>query len=80
MKTVNGLNRTLTFDYDGLLWGERQVRSVANMTCADARDFLQLANKIGLRPKVTPFPLDRANGALESVKVDAIDGAAAIIP
>ena len=49
------------FDYDSLLWGERQLRSVANMTRADARDFLALAAQIGLKPKVTVFPLGQAN-------------------
>jgi propanol-preferring alcohol dehydrogenase len=68
------------FDYDRLLWGERQLRSVANMTRSDARDFLQVANEIGLRPRVTAFSLDHANEALAAVKADAIDGAAAIIP
>src|SRR5437588_4579981 len=68
------------FDYDRLLWGERQIRSVTNMTRADAADFLQLAAQIGLRPKVTVFPLDRANEALLAVKNDSIDGAAVIVP
>jgi propanol-preferring alcohol dehydrogenase len=68
------------FDYDSLLWGERQIRSVANMTRADARDFLQLAAEIHLRPKVTTFPLEHANEALEAVKRDAIDGAAVLVP
>jgi alcohol dehydrogenase, propanol-preferring len=68
------------FDYDSLLWGERQIRSVANMTRADARDFLKLAAEIGLRPKVTSFSLDQANEALLAVKQDAIDGAAVILP
>ncbi|MGO9302721.1 MAG: zinc-dependent alcohol dehydrogenase family protein [Candidatus Korobacteraceae bacterium] len=68
------------FDYDSLLWGERQIRSVANMTRADARDFLKLAAEIDLRPKVTSFSLDQANEALLAVKQDAIDGAAAILP
>ena len=53
------LDRMPQFDYDRLLWGERQLRSVANMTRADARDFLELAGRIGIRPKVTAFPLDR---------------------
>jgi len=74
------LDRIPEFDYDRLLWGERQIRSVANMTRADARDFLELAAGIGLRPKVTAFPLDRANEALEAVKRDAVDGAAVILP
>jgi propanol-preferring alcohol dehydrogenase len=72
------LDRIPEFDYDRLLWGERQLRSVANMTRADARDFLQIAAEINLRPKVTVFPLDQANEALLAVKNDAIDGAAVI--
>jgi propanol-preferring alcohol dehydrogenase len=74
------LDRVPQFDYDTLLWGERQIRSVANMTRADARDFLGLAAQIGLRPKVTVFPLDQANEALMAVKRDAVDGAAVIVP
>jgi propanol-preferring alcohol dehydrogenase len=74
------LDRMPEFDYDRLLWGERQIRSVANMTRTDARDFLETAAKIDLRPKVTSFPLDRANEALLAVKNDAIDGAAVILP
>ncbi len=72
------LDRIPEFDYDRLLWGERQIRSVANMTRADARDFLQIAEKIGLRPKVTTFPLENANEALQALKSDSIDGAAVI--
>jgi propanol-preferring alcohol dehydrogenase len=74
------LDRIPQFDYDRLLWGERQLRSVANMTRADARDFLALAAQIALKPKVTVFPLDQANEALLAVKNDAIDGAAVIVP
>ncbi len=74
------LDRIPQFDYDKLLWGERQLRSVANMTRADARDFLALAAQIGLRPKVTVFSLDQANEALLAVKNDAVDGAAVVLP
>ena len=74
------LDRIPQFDYDSLLWGERQIRSIANMTRADARDFLKVAAEIGLRPKVTAFPLEQANEALLAVKTDSIDGAAAIVP
>jgi propanol-preferring alcohol dehydrogenase len=74
------LDRMPQFDYDHLLWGERQIRSVTNMTRADARDFLQIAAQIDLRPKVTSFSLDQANEALLAVKRDAIDGAAVILP
>jgi alcohol dehydrogenase, propanol-preferring len=74
------LDRIPEFDYDRLLWGERQIRSVANMTRADARDFLQLASEINLRPKVSRFTLDQANEALHAVKRDSVDGAAVILP
>ena len=73
------LDRVPQFDYDRLLWGERQLRSVTNMTRADARDFLEIAANVGMRPKVTAFPLDQANEALLAVKRDAIDGAAVIV-
>ena len=74
------LDRIPQFDYDTLLWGERQMRSVANMTRADARDFLEVANQIGLKPKVTVFPLEQVNQALQAVKSDSVDGAAVIRP
>ena len=73
------LDRIPEFDYDRLLWGERQIRSVTNMTRLDARDFLQIAGEINLRPKVTAFSLDQANEALAAVKNDSINGAAVII-
>jgi propanol-preferring alcohol dehydrogenase len=74
------LDRIPEFDYDRLLWGERQIRSVTNMTRADARDFLQVAAEINLHPKVTVFSLDQANEALLAVKNDSIDGAAVVVP
>ena len=74
------LDRVPKFDYDRLLWGERQIRSVANMTRSDDRDFLRIAADIRLQPKVTVFSLDQANQALAAVKHDAIDGAAVIVP
>jgi len=73
------LDRVPEFDYDRFLWGERQIRSVANMTRADACDFLKLAADIRLQSKVTVFSLDQANDALAAVKNDAIDGAAVIL-
>jgi propanol-preferring alcohol dehydrogenase len=74
------LDRIPEFDHDRLLWGERQIRSVANMTRSDARDFLALATEIQLHPKVTTFTLDQANEALAAIRSDSIDGAAVIIP
>jgi len=72
------LDRIPQFDYDSLLWGERQIRSVANMTRTDARDFLEIAAKIRLKPLITVFPLEQVNEALLAVKNDRIDGAAVI--
>jgi propanol-preferring alcohol dehydrogenase len=74
------LDRIPEFDYDALLWGERQIRSVTNMTRADARDFLRTAAEIHLAPEVTVFPLHKANEALVALKNDAIKGAAVIVP
>ncbi len=74
------LDRIPEFDYDRLLWGERQIRSVANMTRQDARDFLELAAEIKLKPRVTVFPLGQVNEALTAVKNDSIDGSAVILP
>ena len=74
------LDRIPEFDYDRLLWGERQIRSVTNMTRQDARDFLRLAAEIRLRPRVTVFPLAQVNDALLAVKQDAVDGATVIVP
>jgi propanol-preferring alcohol dehydrogenase len=68
------------FDYDQLLWGERQIRSVANMTRQDARDFLTVAHDLNIRPQVTVFPLDEANNALLAVKEETGHGSAVIVP
>jgi propanol-preferring alcohol dehydrogenase len=74
------LDRIPEFDYDQLLWGERQLRSVTNMTRSDAHDFLRIASDLNFQPKVTAFSLDQANEALLAVKRDAVDGAAVIVP
>jgi alcohol dehydrogenase, propanol-preferring len=73
------LDRMPQFDYDTLLWGERQIRSVANMTRDDARDFLRIAAEIGLRPKVSQFSLENVSEALAAVKNDAVNGAAVVV-
>jgi propanol-preferring alcohol dehydrogenase len=74
------LDRMPQFDYDKLLWGERVIRSVANMTRADARDFLIIARDIGIHPQVTVFPLAQANEALQAIKHETVNGAAVIVP
>jgi propanol-preferring alcohol dehydrogenase len=65
------------FDY-ALLWGERTVRSVANLTRADGEEFLPLAARAQLRTHVRVFPLHRANEALAAVRAGALDGAAVL--
>ena len=74
------LDQVPAFDYDRLLWGERQLRSVANMTRQDARDFLALARDLNFRPAVQTFPLSEANRALEAVKRETGMGSAVIVP
>ena len=74
------LNQMPAFDYDKLLWGERQIRSVANMTRVDARDFLALAHKLNIQPRVSIFSLDQANQALMAVKDETENGSAVIVP
>jgi len=74
------LDRMPAFDYDKLLWGERQIRSVANMTRADARDFLTLARDLKIQPRVSVFPLQEANRALLAVKEESESGSTVIVP
>jgi alcohol dehydrogenase, propanol-preferring len=65
------------FPYD-LLWEERQVISVANLTRADAREFLTIAPMSGLKTEVVPYPLERANDALTDLRVGRLQGAAVL--
>jgi propanol-preferring alcohol dehydrogenase len=74
------LDRMPEFDYDSLLWGERQLRSVANMTREDGREFVKLAREIGIKPRTTVFPLAEVNRALDAVWRETIDGAAVVVP
>ncbi len=73
------LDQMPAFDYDKLLWGERQLRSVANMTRQDARDFLALALALNIEQTITEFPLAEANRALAAVKHETADGSAVIV-
>jgi propanol-preferring alcohol dehydrogenase len=74
------LDEMPSFDYDRLLWGERQIRSVANMTRDDARDFLEIARQLRFRPVVTVFSLDDAHKALKAVKNEDESGSIVIVP
>jgi len=62
------------------LWGERVVRSVANLTRRDGREFLQLAARLRIRTETTSYPLGEANRALEDLRGRRIEGAAVIVP
>jgi propanol-preferring alcohol dehydrogenase len=73
------LDQIPAFDYDSLLWGERQMRSVANVTRQDARDFLALVPHLDFRPEVTTFALEDANRALLAMKHETATGAAVIV-
>src|SRR4051795_13635114 len=61
------------FSYE-LLWGERVVRSVANLTRKDGEEFLELAPRIPVRTNVAPFPLERANDALDHLRRGELRG------
>jgi propanol-preferring alcohol dehydrogenase len=63
-----------------LLWEERQVVSVANLTRADAHEFLGLAPKAGVRTEVVRYPLARANEALADLREGRLQGAAVLMP
>jgi propanol-preferring alcohol dehydrogenase len=65
----------LSVDYARDLWMEKEIKSVANVTRADIRDFLALAERIGLKPDVETFPLEDANRALVDLKMRRIRGA-----
>jgi propanol-preferring alcohol dehydrogenase len=63
-----------------LLWEERHVVSVANLTRADAHEFLTVAPQAGVKTEVTRYPLDRANAALADLREGRLQGAAVLIP
>ncbi len=74
------LDQLPAIDYDTLLWGERQIRSVTNMTRRDAADFLAIASDLKIQPKATAFALENISEALNAIRNDSIDGAAVIVP
>ena len=63
-----------------ILWGERQVRSVANLTCKDAEEFLTLAPQVPVQTHTEVFPLTDANIALEKLRKGELSGAAVLVP
>jgi alcohol dehydrogenase, propanol-preferring len=68
-----------SFPYE-LLWRERSVRSVANLTRADGREFLELAPRVPVRTRVTRYPLARVGDALEDLRGGRLIAAAVVEP
>jgi propanol-preferring alcohol dehydrogenase len=66
-----------SFSYD-ILWGERVVRSVANLTRRDGEEFLQLAPKVPVMTRTVPYPLERANQAIDDLRAGRLQGAAVL--
>ena len=67
-----------SFPYN-ILWGERSIRSVANLTRRDGEEFLALAPVVPVRTEVVPYPLERANEALNDLRSGRLSGAAVIV-
>lgn len=67
-----------SFPYE-LLWGERVLRSVANLTRKDGTEFLALAAQVGVRPNVETFPLERVNDAIAAVRSGKVRGSAVVV-
>lgn len=68
-----------SFPYE-ILWGERTLRSVANLTRRDGEEFLELAPEVPVKIEVTTFPLERANEALDTLRRGDVRGAAVLVP
>jgi propanol-preferring alcohol dehydrogenase len=68
-----------SFRYERL-WHERVLRSVANLTRADATEFLELAPRVPVRTHVTAYPLERTNDALDDLRAGRLTGAAVVVP
>jgi propanol-preferring alcohol dehydrogenase len=68
-----------SFPYEQL-WGERSIDSVANLTRADGREFMEIAAQVPVKTRTTEFPLSRANEALDALRGGTIEGAAVLVP
>ena len=68
-----------SFPYS-LLWEERSIASVANLTRADGREFLALASEAKVQTTTTPYPLAKANEALDDLRSGRLEGAAVLVP
>lgn len=62
------------------LWEERSILSVANLTRADGREFMEVAGKVSIQTRTTAYPLDQANEALDALRSGHVEGAVVLIP
>jgi alcohol dehydrogenase, propanol-preferring len=67
-----------SFPYE-ILWGERTLRSVANLTRRDGEEFMALAPQVPVRTEVAEYPLERANHALDDLRGGRVRGAAVLV-
>ena len=72
-------NSLMAFDYPQHLWLEKEIKSVANVSRKDVREFLVLAADMNIKPEVRSFPLDEANNVLSAIKKGSIRGANVLI-
>ena len=75
--TRDSINRS---PYYRLLWGERTVRSVANLTRRDAQEFLAIAGRTRIKTEIVPYALSDANTALRHLREGQLTGAAVLVP
>jgi propanol-preferring alcohol dehydrogenase len=68
-----------SFPYE-ILWGEREILSVANLTRADGHEFMQIAAEAPIKTHTTTFALAQANEALRRLKTGELEGAAVLVP
>jgi alcohol dehydrogenase, propanol-preferring len=68
-----------SFPYEDL-WGEREIRSVANLTREDGVELIALAREIPIRTTITTYPLEQAERALSDLRAGAFEGTAVLIP
>ena len=68
-----------SFPYE-ILWQERKVRSVANLTRQDGTEFLELARRVPIRTTVTTYPLEQAELALADLRGGRFEGSAVLVP
>ena len=68
-----------SFPYD-ILWHERELKSVANLTRQDGKDFFTIVPEVGIKTQTVSYPLARANDALADLRNGRLQGAAVLVP